>query len=352
MRVLIVGTNVRNVAESARKAGYEVYTLTKYVDADLRIYAERVERIGEDKERVEKRVKELAEELNAGVVLTTGFEDLKVDVEVLGCDPREAAKATNKLKFYRTLEKAGIPFPELLSQDEAKEGETIVKPRRGGGGENVKLFRNDATQKDIIFQRYIDGIPCSVSLIAGKEVYAISINRILAGWRDMNADGFKYAGNFAPFIPDPEMRRELIKTAIETVELFDFSGSVGVDFILADEPYVLEVNPRFQGSLDCIEWSCDINLFRLHMLGVNGKKIDVQKPKRFAARTILFADRRIEIKVSPAGNPFFADVPCRGDVYDKEWPLISILASGNSREEIFDKILKRRDLFMKMQHSA
>lgn len=349
MRVLIVGTNVRNVAESARKAGYEVYALTKYVDADLGIYAEKVERIGEDREQVRKSVKELAEELNATVILTTGFEDLKVDVEVLGCDPREAAKATDKLKFYRILEKAGIPFPELLSLDEAGEGKTIVKPRRGGGGENVKLYRSDTIPKDFIFQRYIDGIPCSVSLIAGKEVYAVSVNRILAGWREMNADGFKYAGNFAPLTLDPEMKNKLIETAIETVELFDFYGAVGVDFILADKPYVLEVNPRFQGSLDCVEWSCDINLFRLHMLGVNGKKIDVQKPRRFAARTILFADRRIEIKVSPAGNPFFADIPCRGDIYDKDWPLVSILASSNSENDVLDKILKRRDLFMKMQ---
>jgi len=349
MKVLIVGTNVRNVAESAKKAGYEVYALTKYVDADLKIYAKRVEKIGEDREQARKRVKELAEEFNAAVILTTGFEDLKVDVEVLGCDPREAAKATDKLKFYKTLEKAGIPFPELLSLDEAGEGKTIVKPRRGGGGENVKLYRNDVIPKDFIFQRYIDGIPCSVSLIAGKEVYAISVNRILAGWREMNANGFKYAGNFAPFTPDPEMKNKLIKTAIETVELFDFYGTVGVDFVLADKPYVLEVNPRFQGSLDCVEWSCDINLFRLHMLGVNGKKINVQKPRRFAARTILFADRRIEVKISPAGNPFFADIPCIGDIYDKDWPLVSILASGKSENDVLDKILKRKDMFMKMQ---
>lgn len=37
-KVLVAGNNVRNVAESASKAGFEVFAITKFVDADLRIY--------------------------------------------------------------------------------------------------------------------------------------------------------------------------------------------------------------------------------------------------------------------------------------------------------------------------
>jgi len=298
-------------------------------------------------------VKKLAEEINAAVVLASGYEDLKVDIEVLGCNPKEAARVTDKLKFYRTLEKAGVPFPDLVNPEEVEDATTIVKPRRGGGGENTGILddigNKSKNKNEFIFQKYVKGIPCSVSIIAGREVRAISVNRILAGWKEMNADGFRYAGNITPFILDPEIRKELIKIAIETVELFDLSGSICVDFVLADKPYVLEVNPRFQGSLDSVEWSCDVNLFKLHVSAINGKKIDVQKPKRFAARTVLFADRRVDVKVGLAGNPFFADVPCRGDVYEEGQPLVSILASGSSEKEVLGSILKRRDLFMKMQ---
>jgi hypothetical protein len=344
MRVLIVGYNVRNVAESARKAGYEVFALTKFADADLKIYAERVEKISGDREWVRKRTEQLAEELNAGVVLTTGFEDLVVDAE-LWCDPREAAKVTDKLRFYRSIEKAGIPFPELLSHKEAEGKRVIVKPRRGGGGEGVSFYPKAGS--DLILQRYIDGIPCSVSLIAGREIYPIAVSSILAGWSEMNADGFRYSGNLTPLPVNSSRREELIKTAVETAELFNFSGSIGVDFILADKPYVLEVNPRFQGSLDSVEWSCDVNLFKLHMLGVNGKSVKKPKPKRFAARAVLFADRELRVKKSPVGNPFFADIPCKGDVYKKREPLVSILASGC--EKIFEKIILRKETFLKMQ---
>jgi hypothetical protein len=350
MKVIIVGSNVRNVAESAIKAGYKVFALTKFLDADLMLYVEKAERI-KSREWARGRTKELAEEQKAGVVLTTGFEDLDVNTEVWGCNPKEAAKVVDKLKFYRTLEKAGIRFPELLSPED--EDKIIVKPRKGGGGEKISLCKDfKSIPQNFISQRYIEGIPCSVSLIAGRKIYVIAINRILSGWKEMNADGFRYAGNVTPLTIDTELRKELIKIATETAELFDLVGSIGVDFILADKPYVLEINPRFQGSLDSIEWSCDINLFKLHMLSIEGKSIEVSKPNRFAARAILFADKRIEINTSPVGNPFFADVPCRGNVHEKRNPLVSILATGLSEGELFKKIVERRDMFMEMQKSV
>jgi hypothetical protein len=338
--ILIVGSNVRNVAESAKKAGYEVFALTRFDDEDLKLYAE-VERIA-GRELVKKRVEQLAEELSAGVVLTTGFEDLRIKVDVLGTNPREAARVKDKLKFYRTLDKAGIPYPELVTKDEGIE--VICKPRMGGGGEGAFLSKNPELKSNLICQRYVRGFPCSVSLIAGREVKPVALNEILVGWKPMNASNFRYSGNVTPFIA----KKEVVKVAVETAELFDLSGSIGIDFILADKPYVLELNPRFQGSLDSIEWSCDINLFRLHMLGVEGKDIETPKPRRYAARAILFADRRIEVKKSPAGNPFFADVPSRG-VYEKGDPLVSILASDSSRKGVLRKVIERRDMFMRMQ---
>jgi|Deesub1362B_J571_1020462.scaffolds.fasta_scaffold00807_8 hypothetical protein len=342
MRILIVGTNVRNIAESAKKAGHEVFALTKFDDEDLKLYA-KVEKITGDVDWVMERVKGLAEELNAGVILSTGYEDLKVNAEILGTNPKEAAKIKDKLRFYRSLEKAGILFPEFVNIEDA---DVICKPRIGGGGERTFLNKTLHLEKDreYIFQRYINGIPCSISLIAGKEVYPIASNEILAGWKEMNAENFRYSGNITPLV-NSEAKKELAKIAIETAELFDLSGSIGVDFVLADKPYVLEINPRFQGSLDSIEWSYDINLFKLHMLGVEGKNIEIPKPKRYAARAIFFAEKHVEIKTNLAGNPFFADVPPAG-FYKKDEPLVSILASGHSRENILGKVLERKNAFL------
>ncbi|MFO7966436.1 MAG: ATP-grasp domain-containing protein [Archaeoglobaceae archaeon] len=361
--ILVVGTNVRNVAQSARKAGHSVYALTYYDDEDLKLYAE-VEKLPEDKKALKERVEQIAESLGAKVVLSTGYEDLNIKDElVLGHPPREAARVKDKLKFYRTLERAGIPYPPLVDLNEADERlEIICKPRMGGGGEKAFIANTgsldplnsleslELLDEDYICQRYVEGTVCSVSIMAGRDKTVVAVNEILVGWKAMNAEGFTYSGNITPLshqLTEVEYK-ELVRTAIETVELFDLQGSVGVDFIVSDKPYVLEINPRFQASVDSIEWSRDVNMFRLHVDSLEGRRVETPKAKRFASRSILFADRTIEIDKCMTGNPFFADVPSKG-VYRAGDPLISVLCSGNSRKDLVGKTVHRKHLFTQQQ---
>ncbi len=331
----MVGSNVRNVVESARKAGYEVYAYTKHVDADLILYASEVFRATENLKEDEKRVRELSEELGAKVVLSSGFELL--DVENFGS--RIKVEVVDKLKFYKELEKIGVNYPSLLSEGEFG----ILKPRVGGGGEGIKL--GDSGEDGYVHQELVEGIPCSISALRSERGFAVAgVNLMLVGDENFFASRFKYCGNVTPF--KHEKVGEMVKVAEELGEHFDLIGSYGVDFILGDEVYVLEVNPRFQGSLDSIELSSDVSVFELHVKAVRGERVENVKPKRVAARAILFSPRRIEIAVSPVGNPFYGDVPVRGEVYEKESPLVSVFAVG---KDYYEKLLSRRDLYFEMQ---
>jgi len=328
-RFLIVGGNVRNVAESARKAGYRVYCLTKHVDADLHLYAEKIFRIeDESHEAVRRRAREISETCNAEIVCHSGYEDLL---------DRKIERIVNKRKFYRELEKTGIDFPEILSDGELG----ILKPERGGGGEEIEF--SDRTKKGFILQKYIDGTPCSVSVLSsGREAKAISTNAMLVGMEEFNASGFRYCGNITPFITENE--REMKAIAEELAVYFELRGNVGVDFILADKPYVLEINPRFQGSLDSIEWAYGINLFRAHLDAISGR-FQSWKVRRFAGRAVVFAETDVMVKASPVGNPFFADIPRKGERYRKNDPLVSVLASGNSHEDVLRKLAERKKIY-------
>lgn len=82
------------------------------------------------------------------------------------------------------------------------------------------------------------------------------------------------------------------------------------------------------------------------MRAVEGKKLEKVKPRRTAARAIVFTPRRMRIKVSPTGNPFFGDIPVRGEIYDRDFPLVSVFATGGN---YYEKLLSRRDLYFKMQ---
>ncbi len=328
-RFLIVGSNVRNVAESARKAGFRVYCLTKHADADLHLYAEKIFRIDDEShEAVRKKAMEISETYNAEIICHSGYEDLL---------DRKIERVVNKRKFYRELEKIGVDFPEILSNGEYG----VLKPERGGGGEEIEF--SDREKKGFILQRYIDGIPCSVSVLSsGKRAKAIAANLMLVGMEEFNASGFRYCGNITPFITEHE--KEMKAIAEELSLYFELEGNVGVDFILAEKPYVLEINPRFQGSLDSIEWAYGINLFRAHLDAMNNR-FQPCKAQRFAGRAVVFAVRDVTIKSSPVGNPFFADIPGKGDKYRKDEPLVSILASGNSYEDVLGKLVERKNLY-------
>ncbi|AKG92523.1 putative ATP-dependent carboligase related to biotin carboxylase [Geoglobus ahangari] len=331
-RYLIVGSNVRNVAESARKAGYEVYVLTKHADADLRLYAKQVFRIEDESgEWVRKRALELSESLEAEIIWASGYEEFQ---------GKSVERVVNKRWFYAELDRIGIDYPELLSDGERG----ILKPEKGGGGEEVRI--GERREKGFILQRYIPGTPCSVSVIStGEEAKGIAVNRMLVGLEEFNATGFRYCGNITPFKSDAA--RQMVSIAEELVLYFELTGNVGVDFILADKPYVLEINPRFQGSLDSIEWACDCNLFRMHVNAVEGKLSDC-RVRRFAGRAVVFADRDVKIGSSPIGNPFFADIPVRGARYRKDDPLVSVLASGGDEEDVMRRLVERERLFTEM----
>ncbi len=335
MKFLVVGSNVRNVVESGRKAGYKVFAYTKYADADLLIYAEKVFKASGDLKEDEKRVKELSESLDAEIILSSGYELL--DVENFGCKIKR--ELVDKLKFYRELEKLGVNFPELLSDGEFG----ILKPRVGGGGEGIKL--GEKSERGYVHQRYVKGTPCSVSAVRSEREFAVvGVNRMLVGDGNFFASKFKYCGNVTPFTSDKV--KEMVEITRTIGEHFDLIGSYGVDFILGDEVYVLEVNPRFQGSLDSIELATDSNVFDLHVKAVLGERLREPKPKRIGARAIVFSPCDVRIKMSPYGNPFFGDVPVKGANYNKGDPLVSVFATGS---DYYEKLISRRNIYLKMQ---
>jgi len=329
--LIVVGSNVRNVAQSAFKAGFKVYAITDFVDKDLLAFA-KAENAG-DKKSVKRRVEELAQSLNAYVILSSGYEDLKVNAEVFGSG--KVKDVLDKLRFYKKLERLGIDFPELLSKND--EQPKVVKRRFGGGGLGVRIYNGEVGRGEFL-QRYVKGTPFSVTLLVkeGKVLFT-SVNRILSGLKWLNASGFKYCGNMTPF--KHEQCAKAVNVAKELVELFELEGCVGVDFILADRPYVLEVNPRFVGSLDTIELSYGINAFRILM---KGKPVDV-KPKRIALRCIYYAPYDLKIGNVPIKR-YFADIPQSG-FYTKDSPLVSILTTGFSRYEVIKKAKIRLEEF-------
>ena len=109
-------------------------------------------------------------------------------------------------------------------------------------------------------------------------------------------------------------------------------GSNGVDMIdTGDEIYIIEANPRFQGTLECAETVLGINMFDAHFKASNGTLIDVPEPRGYAVKMVIFAKRR-----SIAGDLNFEgvyDIPEKNVIIEKDEPAATVVKSGKTLNE-------------------
>jgi len=189
-------------------------------------------------------------------------------------------------------------------------------------------------------------MPASVSVIAdGKEAVAISANEQLIGTDWLGGNGFCYCGNISPLdiAPDDPALAEMRKVAEEIAVGLGLVGSNGIDFILTDSgPAVLEVNPRFQGSLDAVELSTGMNLFLAHLQSFDGRLPERPKPRGFGGRGVLFAKDDLKIGADLRSvSRWITDVPRPGSFAKRGDPVTSVISFGENRKRAVDLLLSR-----------
>ena len=360
-RVLVVGQSVRPIALSAVRAGHAVFAADCYCDLDLVESVSRSVHLDWDPERPEALPRKARPVIEAAIdagsidclVLGPGAEGMNVDgVRVLNNPPEKFAEVSDKLRLARWLEEEGFAAVPTWRVGDAPTADLplMVKPRRGaGGGENRLVYTEEELallEGDLIVQEFVRGTPASVSVIAdGERSVAISANEQLIGTRWLGGGGFRYCGNISPLeAPGAgSASAAMMRTAEEIASRLQLVGSNGVDFILsASGPLVLEVNPRFQGSLDAVEISTGLNLFQAHLLSFDGVLPKRPQLRRSGGRGVLYAEDGLKIDGDlRAVNRWIADVPSPGSSLKRGDPVTSILSSAADRDGAL-ALLRRR----------
>ncbi|GFO96498.1 hypothetical protein ig2599ANME_0687 [groundwater metagenome] len=364
MKILVIGNSTRSIVCSAKRAGYTVYALDNFCDVDMRNCADSAFLLGSASE---EKIYELAHSFGEtdGVILCPGFERLKFK-NILGNSTDVAEKVNDKLKLAKKLHSLGIPHPETepLSKASGLRYPLMIKPGRGSGGimnsvagdeEELAAIQSRSEASEFIAQEFVEGIPCSASLIGtGDDACVIALNEQLIGMPGLTRLPFAYCGNVTPFVTDWKI--EMIEYSEQIALEFGLMGSNGVDFIQTEKGIVvIEVNPRFQGSLDTIELSCGMNIFDAHVRSFSGELPEHMRHVRFAAKNIVYADRNITV-----GNRIFerlfkwmkvnraADVPEKGWTVREDEPLTTLLETGRTREIALEKVERSAQYIKRM----
>lgn len=368
--ILVIGFDTRNIVCSARRAGYKVCSIDAFRDLDLQecAYASSLLECRTAQELRELETSKIKAQTDAfgiefdAIVLGSGMEMLDYSCfscTVLASSPDNIRKASNKKYLSKRLEALGISHPNCYSPDEieAIEYPVIVKPVSGGGGIFNRIARNkqelmsvledffrldqnrlgkDFVEELVVIQDFLEGTPSSVSLLSTKnEALSVAVNEQLIGIPWLSRLPFAYCGNITPF--KNKQADEMETLAEEIVLDFKLLGSNGVDFLVTENgPIVLEINPRFQGSLDTVEKAMNINLFEAHAGCFRDKLPSKPKANCFAARGIIYSDRELFIDeklMDVILREKGADIPSKGMKIEPDWPLTSLFSCTSTRED-------------------
>ncbi|HTY15571.1 MAG TPA: ATP-grasp domain-containing protein [Methanoregulaceae archaeon] len=344
-RVLIAGFATRHVARSARAAGYRVCCVDHFCDQDLVAVADEC-RCFSDLEALPVAISDMAERYRFDLfVPTSGAELLDVPIPRFAPAPETAAPFMDKLCMAGYLSGLGVPVPATLPEGTFP---AMLKPSEGSGGWRNTVVRNRddwvawkemMEDPPVIWQEVVSGIPASVCCVCnGTAARAVAVNeQILRGGTEAR---YGFSGSITPFVHP--LAGEMVRYAEKIASGSGCVGTLGVDFVVGDRPYVIEVNPRFQGTVDTVEMATGVNLFSLHVSACEGQLPETNfTPRQFAARKILFAEEDLIVdKNLMHYSRFISDIPWPGASFEKGEAVVSVYGTGPDRHsalEVLDK---------------
>jgi predicted ATP-grasp superfamily ATP-dependent carboligase len=380
---LVVAFNARPLATSAKKANYDVLAVDFFGDLDLRSVAEHVfsviwqRKSHPIKRKFRRPISEymclLAETMADDyfgkiefLLIGSGFDDepkiwqrFGKIAPVIGNTP-EIISRSDRLSIYRLASKLGIECPQTMEVKEKEEAleiaqnigyPVVLTTPRSAGGIFVKLITNSDelhtaykelrnSGKKILIQEFIQGIDASCSVLGtGKDCQAIAITEQLIGKLELGVSmPFGYCGNIVPLKNSATVIETMKSVSEELGSKLGLIGSNGFDFVIKnDQPFLIELNPRFQGSLECIEAVTSSNLVKLHIEAFNGNL--PEKPlesKGYAVKMILYAKKRI-IVPNLSQMPHIVDVPVEGIILEPSNPVCTVFVTGPERETTLKK---------------
>lgn len=306
------------LAELAVRAGHEVVALDRFGDLDLQRLCPSVSVLRDLGGRGGMAaLVDAAEKIPApSVVYGAGLENqprlvarLASGRTLLGCPPEALERVRDPAVLGASLRAAGLAYPSTFAgRDAPRQAEPsrrwLRKPARGGGGRGIREWRGGALDRDVVVQEHISGLACSAAAVAdGRSAVLLGVSEQLIGHRGLGASGYAWCGNLVPPRLGEAQQRALAgaaRTICAHLALeFGLCGLFGVDLVWDGErAWVVEVNPRPTGSLECVEAAHDVSVFDAHLEGCAGclpSTVSARTQHRAAGKAILFATRDVRV---------------------------------------------------------
>ena len=277
------------------------------------------------------------------------LDTLQEKFRLRGNTPDTFRRVLDKEHFFQVLSRLHIDFPEVLWSLPGGTDKWLVKPCRGQGGVGIQYatsaMADDAPQQDCYWQRCIDGQAMSALFLADRrESVMIGCNR---QWTVNLRSGQQFVlSGLINRVQLPARARKKITVWINSlVTAFSLTGLNSLDFIWdGRQIWLLEINPRPSASMQLYDTDYPLGLLWEHLRSNLSRLPEAAAPPR--GWQILYAPKKLRIPTALQWPQWTADRPCGGSLIYTHEPICSIIACGNSQDEVFERLHSRKQIMI------
>ncbi len=381
----VIGYNARPIAQSAKNAGATVFVSDYWGDEDLSATCENWIAVLAPTPGSRQRqpldmplpvtlvdnLMYLTKEIELDIALIgSGFDDFSEAIEplhemglIVGCTPARIRKARDFQLLKKLAQKADLRIPErkiftkpaeLISASASFEFPCVVRPTHSGGGSGIRIARN---QNDIIdtfgdiedeefepriVQEYISGLDVSCSVLSSKDrSLSISVQGQLIGMPTSGRNcGFAYCGNYIPSPLSPDIVSKIMNSSEEISTSLNLRGSIGLDFVVdkSNEIWLMEVNPRIQGSLELLELVGNVSITELHVRAANGVLPERRPAFLPGIKMVVYSRRRGKVP-DLSQYPNTVDRTPPGVIVNLGDPICTVIETGMPMKQCYQKAI-------------
>lgn len=384
-QVGIVGFNARPIAWSAKRAGASVIVSDYWGDDDLSSSCDSWIAVltptpGERQRQpldmplpvaLIDNLLYLAKERDLDMVLIgSGFDDHSEALEpiedlgiLVGCSSAQIQDARNFRKLEKLSKKFGVRMPSRRIFDTPDEIEKIqetlvypcvVRPTHSGGGSGIRLAHclddviaafpekeEDEEPKPRVIQEYLSGMDVSCSVLStGDLASSLSVQKQLIGMptAGRNCD-FAYCGNALPANLSSDVEPQIVEVSQEICTKLGFLGSIGLDFVvdMKEQVWLMEVNPRIQGSLELIEHAGNISQTEMHVRATRGV-LPAEQPRLEAGVKMVVYSRKDGKVPDLTQYPNTVDRSPTGVMVTMGDPICTVIEVGSSIRDCYKRV--------------
>ena len=373
-KLLLIGIDTRSMLNSALKLDYTIYSASYFSTSDTPIIENQKIILKEESDESCGIFEDTFDSKHILEISGDYIDEVDYIIPISGVSPSDFSKndqkkilgttdvtdIEDKYRFYKRIKNKFLtPATFSVSDiDEAFEIQKsypdtkfILKPVKGSGGYDINLLDNDMDVEfndgKFILQEYLSGISLSSSILASKNYSkTIMTSRLLTENDFEKNSSFIYVGNILPLTKESmlsdvedvdEINNEMIEISQNLSKEFNLLGSNGVDFIYNENGlHVIEINPRIQGTFECVEMSLGINMLEAHIRACFGEMMEIPKARCYAYKKIVYSPTRMRYENLGLDNIY--DLPHEGSITEKSQPLLTIIDNDSDFEKLYEKV--------------